>query len=197
MNKELIEKPIIVAICGKSATGKDTLAKFLTNYFKYLGFCSNNIVSATTRPSRPNEKDGVDYFFVSDSHFRRMITNRELIEFTHFRDWQYGVPISSIKPGYINVGVFNPEGLSTLQKNRFDYTVVPIYLEEKFKIRMLRSYHREGRWRLEFLRRAITDYFDFKDLEHKINLSNGRWIHLKEISNVADQARIVKNEMIH
>lgn len=86
MHKELIEKPIIVAICGKSATGKDTLAKFLTNYFSSFGFYTNNIVSITTRPPRVNEKNGIDYYFVTDEQFNKLIETKKLIEFTHFRN---------------------------------------------------------------------------------------------------------------
>ena len=197
MHKELIEKPIIIAICGKSATGKDTLAKFLTNYFSSLGFYTNNVVSVTTRPPRVNEKNGIDYYFVTDEQFNRLIETKKLVEFTHFRSWQYGVPFESIKSGYINIGVFNPEGLRSLQYNKYKYTIIPVYLKERFWIRMRRSYERVGHWEIEFIRRAIADYFDFRKLEKRINLSNGRWIHLKQINGVWRQSNIIKTTMIY
>lgn len=85
MHSELIEKPIIIAICGKSAAGKDSLARFLTGYFKSFGFFTNNMISVTTRPKRKNEQDGYDYFFISNSKFYMMRENKELIESSHFR----------------------------------------------------------------------------------------------------------------
>ena len=74
--------------------------------------------------------------------------------------------------------------------------IVPVYLEEKFSTRMRRSHDREGRWRFEFLRRAIVDYFDFRNLQRKVNLSNGRWVYLQEIDQPWIQAERIKNNMI-
>ena len=196
MHKELIEKPIIIAICGKSAAGKDTLAYFLTNFFLAFGLFTNKIVSLTTRPPRRGEENGKDYLFVSEEKFEQLIDENKLIEFTNFRNWKYGVPFTSVKPGYINIGVFNPQGLKSLQSKKLKYTIVPVYLEEKFWTRMRRSHDREGKWSFEFIRRAITDYFDFKNLEEKVNVSNGRWIHLKEVNGVWRQSNIIKKTMI-
>lgn len=158
MHVELIERPIIIAICGKSAAGKDTLAKLLTKYFSSLGMYAHNMISATTRPPREGERDEVDYYFVDSSQFETLIHEKKLVEFTTFRGWYYGVPFTSVKSGYINIGVFNPQGLKTLQKYRYKYEIVPIYMEEKFSTRMHRSYAREGKWKVEFFRRAWTDY---------------------------------------
>lgn len=196
MHAELIEKPIIIAICGKSAAGKDTLAKCLTKYFRSLGLYAHNMISATTRPPREGEKDGVDYYFINRQQFEDLIHKEKLVEFATFRGWYYGVPFSSVQSGYINIGVFNPQGLRTLQKYRYEYEIVPVYIEEKFSTRMRRSHDREGKWKIEFFRRAWTDYKDFKYLEEKVNLSNGRWVHIKEIDGLWYQCNIIKNAMI-
>ena len=121
MHQQLIEKPIIIAICGKSASGKDTLAKFLTNYFTTLGLHAHNMVSVTTRFPRVTERNGIDYYFVNEDQFERLIDNQQLIEFTHFKGKHYGVPYNEVKSGYINIGVFNPEGLRTLKRLKYDY----------------------------------------------------------------------------
>jgi hypothetical protein len=62
---------------------------------------------------------------------------------------------------------------------------------------MRRSYERVGHWEMEFIRRAITDYFDFRKLEKRVNLSNGRWIRLKQINGVWRQSNIIKTTMIY
>ena len=121
MHAQLIEKPMIFAICGKSASGKDTLAKYLSEYFHNMGLFTHNMISVTTRPPRVSEKDKINYYFTTEHQFEQMMEHQEFIEFTHFRGWHYGVPLKEVKSGYINIGVFNPEGLMTLQAMKYNY----------------------------------------------------------------------------
>lgn len=85
MHKQLIEYPVILTICGKSAVGKDTLAKFLTKYFLTKGLFAHNMISVTTRPPRKGEVDGVDYYFKTEKEFLQMLLDDQLIESTNFR----------------------------------------------------------------------------------------------------------------
>jgi guanylate kinase len=49
-------------------------------------------VTATTRPQRPNEVDGVDYYFYTKSQFTAMISNDEFLEHAEVYGNLYGVP---------------------------------------------------------------------------------------------------------
>jgi guanylate kinase len=53
-------------------------------------------VSATTRPMRPGEKDGVDYHFVDLPEFRQMVANNEFLEWAHVFDHRYGTPRAAV-----------------------------------------------------------------------------------------------------
>ncbi len=53
-------------------------------------------VSATTRPARPGEKDGVDYHFVDLPAFRQMVANNEFLEWAHVFDHRYGTPRAAV-----------------------------------------------------------------------------------------------------
>jgi guanylate kinase len=53
-------------------------------------------VSATTRRPRRQERDGVDYFFVDDAEFDRMIADGELLEWADFAEHRYGTPRSPV-----------------------------------------------------------------------------------------------------
>jgi guanylate kinase len=54
-------------------------------------------VSATTRPRRPSEVDGVDYYFVEDAEFDRMIEAHEFVEWAHVFGHRYGTPKAPVK----------------------------------------------------------------------------------------------------
>lgn len=68
--------PQLVVLSGPSGAGKDSLLQRM----KQLGFPFHFVVTATTRPPRPGEVDGVDYHFVSRARFQEMIQRGELLE---------------------------------------------------------------------------------------------------------------------
>jgi guanylate kinase len=66
----------LVVLAGPSGVGKSSLVHALRELYPDLWFS----VSATTRAQRPGEVDGLDYHFVTDSDFDRMIAQDELLE---------------------------------------------------------------------------------------------------------------------
>ena len=70
----------IVTLFGKSGAGKDTVQKRIVSSADY-----HSIVSCTTRPAREKEKDGVDYFFLTNDEFAEKVMNNEMLEATSFR----------------------------------------------------------------------------------------------------------------
>ena len=54
-------------------------------------------ISATTRPPRAGERDGVDYFFVDDAEFDRMIQARELLEWVEIYGHRSGTPAAFLR----------------------------------------------------------------------------------------------------
>ena len=104
----------IIAICGKSAAGKDTLLQQIAIQHPDI----HEIVSCTTRPPREGEVNGKNYFFLSMEEFLKKSLNGEMLEATEFRDWLYGTSLDGVKQDTINVGVFNPAGIVNLMKNK-------------------------------------------------------------------------------
>ena len=70
------EENILLILSSPSGAGKTTLTKKIQQ--KYQNFKIS--VSHTTRKPRPNEVDGVDYFFVTEEEFKKKITNQEFYE---------------------------------------------------------------------------------------------------------------------
>jgi guanylate kinase len=78
----------LIVISGPSGVGKSTVVKRIMKQLDNLHFS----VSATTRPMRPGEVDGVNYFFVSKERFQEMIDREELLEYTNYVGNFYGTP---------------------------------------------------------------------------------------------------------
>ena len=161
-------KPTIIAIIGPSCAGKDTLMRQL-----YLKFAQGDmierfphvyyIISSTTRPLRPGEKNNRDYHFISNKEFLNKIINFQMLEWTEFRGWKYGTDKSSVsnKDDAINIGVFNLDGVKSIQEHE-EYDLIVIYLIVNWKERLRRSIKREGHLTFEMIRRMFTDWKDFR-----------------------------------
>jgi guanylate kinase len=80
--------PFLLVLAAPSGAGKTTVARRLVDRNPELVFS----VSATTRPPRPREKDGRDYYFVDDAAFDRMIERNELAEWAVVHGRRYGTP---------------------------------------------------------------------------------------------------------
>ena len=154
--KDKKKKYKLIALCGKSAVGKDTiLNEVIGDEDKNELF--HKIVSVTTRPKRKTEVDGVDYYFVDDSD----IPNLRLLELEHFNGWAYGTMQAELEEDRINLGIFTPRGIAQLAATGLvELTVVIV--ESDADIRLSRSLLRSfGEQVLEMCRRNIADAEDF------------------------------------
>ncbi|MEQ8666182.1 MAG: guanylate kinase [Rhodospirillales bacterium] len=78
----------MLVLSSPSGAGKSTIARSLLETDPALSLS----VSATTRPPRPGEVDGDDYFFVSQERFDEMIAGDEFLEHATVFDKSYGTP---------------------------------------------------------------------------------------------------------
>jgi guanylate kinase len=79
---------LLVVVSAPSGAGKSTLCRLLVKRRKTLMFS----VSVTTRPPRPGERDGRDYFFVSEAAFKAMRDRGDLVEWAEVHGQYYGTP---------------------------------------------------------------------------------------------------------
>jgi guanylate kinase len=79
----------LVVLAGPTAVGKGTVAGFIREHHPEVVLS----VSATTRPPRPGERDGVHYYFVDDTAFDSMIERGDLLEWALVHNAsRYGTP---------------------------------------------------------------------------------------------------------
>ncbi len=81
-------QPLLIVLSGPSGVGKDSVLKRM----KERGIPFHYVVTATTRPPRPGERHGVDYYFVTKAEFARMIEEDELMEWSIVYGDYKGIP---------------------------------------------------------------------------------------------------------
>ncbi|MEA2066051.1 MAG: guanylate kinase [Thermotogota bacterium] len=87
-------------ITGPSGVGKTSIIKKVLEKFEDFTFS----VSYTTRPKRKGEKEGTDYYFVSDEKFKEMVKTGELLEWAEVHGYMYGTSSSFVK-GKVENGI--------------------------------------------------------------------------------------------
>lgn len=86
-------QPLLIVISGPSGAGKDTVVQRMQE----RGLPFHFVVTATTRPKRPNELHGRDYLFVSKEEFAGMIERNELIEYALVYGDYKGIPRTQVR----------------------------------------------------------------------------------------------------
>ncbi len=80
-------RPILLVLSAPSGAGKTTVARRLTEDYGFV-----HVVTATTRPQRPGERNGIDYLFVDRKTFLRWIEEGNLFEWAEIYGQLYGIP---------------------------------------------------------------------------------------------------------
>ena len=88
----LARRGVLFVLSSPSGAGKSTIARRLLGADAQVAMS----VSATTRPMRPGEMEGVDYQFVDLPRFKEMVAAGEFLEWAHVFDHRYGSPAAPI-----------------------------------------------------------------------------------------------------
>ena len=87
--------PLLIVLSGPSGVGKDAAL----NALKLMDRPWHFVVTATTRPQRPGEQDGIDYIFLETAAFLEIKEQDELLECAQVYGNWYGVPRSQVSQG--------------------------------------------------------------------------------------------------
>ena len=131
---------IMVILSSPSGVGKTTLTKKIQQ--KYQSFKIS--VSHTTRASRSNEVDGVDYHFVSHKKFEELIDQKKFYEYAKIFENYYGTLKKSVDEAILkNDIIFDIDWQGTKQLSKFkNLKLIKIYLitdnKEELKKRLIK-----------------------------------------------------------
>lgn len=162
----------IYVVIGKSASGKDSIFKYLREDETLK---LKTVVGYTTRPIRIGEQDGVEYFFVSDERFECLKVEGKIIEYRTYQTingpWNYFTvndgQIELEKSDYLFINTL--EAYNQIRKYFGEDKVIPIYIEVEDGERLSRALKREKKQLTpnyaELCRRFLADNEDFSEEE--------------------------------
>lgn len=157
----------IFCIMGKSASGKDSIAKKL-----FADLDLKPIILYTTRPIRIGEINGENYYFISNQELKQLEFEEKVIEkctyHTVHGDWTYatiGENIDIENNDYLTINTL--EGYLRLVSYYSKDNVIPIYVSIDLNTRIERAFSREEKESnpkyKELCRRFIMDEIDFSE----------------------------------
>ncbi len=192
--------PLLVVLSGPSGVGKDAaLAKL-----KELDRPWHFVVTATTRPHRPGEQDGVDYIFLDNDSFLKMRDTGEFLEFAEVYGRWYGVPRSQVRKGFeagkdviLKVDVQGAETVRKMAPEAVFVFMVPGTFEElkrRLSQRMTES-STEMELRLRTAQEELgrMDEFDYRVVNHDDRLDQA----IADIDAIiaAEKCRVVPRQV--
>jgi guanylate kinase len=107
---------LFIVLSGPSGVGKDAVLARMRRSQRPFHY----VVTATTRPRRAREKNGVNYHFLSRKEFQQMIDKHQLLEWANVYGNYYGVPKDEVSPalsrGVDTIVKVDVQGAATIKK---------------------------------------------------------------------------------
>ena len=118
---------VMVILSSPSGAGKTTLVKLLSKLDNF-----EISVSHTTRQPRPNEKPNIDYFFVDEVDFKRLINNQEFLEYAKVFNNFYGTTrtpvIDKLNKGKNVLFDIDWQGADQIKNKKLDYKLITFFI---------------------------------------------------------------------
>ena len=186
---------MLTIIMGKTCSGKNAVVSEL----KKRGW--SQIITYTSRPKRRGEKNGREYWYISEEDFTNKIKGGYFAEWKSYdvngKTWYYGSPVDEILNASLDdknhVIILTPKGvvdvLAILKRHVADYQINIIYLYANHKTILKRLKARKDK--NDSIERRMKA--DDKDFENAVNIAN-KIIYNNDSDSVSDVAdKIIKS----
>lgn len=154
---------MIIVLIGESASGKSTIENIIAN--KY---CFEKTVSYTTRPIRENERDGVDYYFISDEEYFDKFNNEFFVESGAYNGWFYGTTKEQYSAEKNIICVLTPHGMRQIKRNLDNDNMKCFYIKTNRAKRLIKALERGDKVD-EAIRRNQSDVGQFDGVEDEVD----------------------------
>ena len=181
-------------LSSPSGAGKTTLVKKIS---KNRNFSVS--ISHTTRPPRPNEKNGKDYYFVSKNNFKKLIKNGEFLEHARVFNNYYGssknLVIKKLREGKNIVFDIDWQGTRQIRNKKLKYRLVTIYILPPSKDELLKRLIKREKKNMNTVKKRMKEFKKdlsrWKDYDYVV-INDNLSICYKNIMDM-----IVKKSKIH
>ena len=160
---------IMLILSSPSGAGKTTLAKKIQQ--KYQNFKIS--VSHTTRKPRPNEIEGLDYFFISHEEFKKKISKNEFYEYAKIFDNFYGTSRDSVNELLKNNNniLFDIDWQGTQQLSQFrELRLIKVFLLPPDKNELEKRLVQRNQDNVEIISKRLKAYdidiYHWSDYDH-------------------------------
>lgn len=147
-------KKNIFIISGPSGAGKDAVISGLKKILP-----SRQLITTTSRPKRPGERQGKPYYFMAKNEFKKRIRQKEFFEYDKHYDNYYGLTHKEIdktrKGKKIYFWQAEYKGVITAKKQRPD--IIAIFINSPFEILKKRILARKGKLNKKIFSQRIKD----------------------------------------
>lgn len=177
-------KGILFLVSGPTCSGKSTICQKAKNLNE-----ANFSISCTTRPKRKCEKNGSEYFFLSDKEFTQKVNNNEFIEYATVHHHKYGTLKSTVEESLKNkqdiifeIDIQGAKNFRNIKDKLIQFSLCSIFvmpadmkeIEKRLKLRHTET-NKEQNIRLETAKKEMLEYvhYDYlilsKDRESDFN----------------------------
>ena len=183
----------MIIILGKSGSGKDSVTKKLVNFYGY-----KKIITWTTRPMRPGEKQDVTYHYTDKETFKKKIDEGFFAEWkkydSEFGTWYYGTALLDVTTFNDNkIIILTPDGYRDI-KDIISEDTLTVYLKSNNRV-LKKRLKKRGDNIKEIKRRLKHDKKDFKGIEKEVDVvieNNKR--DLWDIVKLIDEMDTIRKE---
>lgn len=129
----------MILICGETARGKDTFARYLMNTYG-----CQPVVSYATRPMRQGETQGKEHYFISKEKAHTLIeelkTKNELVAYTKIGDIEYFADLHELQTK--DIYIIDPKGIEMLKQTHPELDYMTVYITTPDDVGRNRAFNR-------------------------------------------------------
>ncbi len=187
------KRGVLLIISGPTCAGKDSVVRELLKINKN----AIRLVTTNSRPKRADEKEGVDYYFISKAEFEKLINQGAFFEWVEYRGDYRGTQKKHIeqalktgKDVLWRIDVRGVKNINQKVKKEYPYSAF-IFLSEDLKVlekRMKKRATEQQKWQEWSIERAVWEMNQYKDFDYLVVNKEGKLHEAVEIINMIIEA---------